>query len=124
MFSFLFRNALLAYRHLGTFHPDTSRLVNFVNSLYDSNAKLFRNTAGSTPDFKATARALQIFQQLELTDKDVATKKAEISEKLSAAIKEDDNGRAYFSTIVSFLSIAFSDPSRPLITTLVFSLPI
>lgn len=99
MFSHL-RNALLSYRHLGTIHPDTSKLVSFVNSLYDSNAKLYRNTAGSTPDFKATARALQIFQILELADSDVASKKAEISEKLSASIKEDDNGRSFFSSIV------------------------
>jgi hypothetical protein len=85
---------------LGSLHPDTSKLVKFVNSLYDSNAKLYRNTASSSPDYKATARALQIFQILELEDKDVAAKKAEISQKLTDSVKDNDKGHSFFSSLV------------------------
>eukprot|EP01127_Copromyxa_protea_P000184 TRINITY_DN10177_c0_g1_i1.p1 TRINITY_DN10177_c0_g1~~TRINITY_DN10177_c0_g1_i1.p1 ORF type:complete len:932 (-),score=283.99 TRINITY_DN10177_c0_g1_i1:114-2909(-) len=94
-------NALYSYRILGTIHPDTSNLVSFVNSLYDTNAKLYRNSATSSPDFRSTARALQIFQILELEDKDVTAKKAEISAKLGESVKDNDDGHSFFSSITS-----------------------
>jgi len=94
------RNALLSYHYLDTIPYDISGLTSFVHSLHDANSKLFRDTPGTTPDYRATARALQIFDLLDVKDAEVGNYKAALLAKLTESKKEKEE-QSYFSSITS-----------------------
>lgn len=102
-----FSNALLSLSHLGVPVTHSSGLGTYINSLYDSDTKLYAFSTDGSGDIKATAIAFQCLDILNLlSSQEVVEKKDSIKQYLTK-LKKSDNGQEYFSSIVYFFSTKF-----------------